>query len=34
LKRFAIHHHVNATKVMEGLHRPLIMIGAHRDIGS
>ncbi|GAN50098.1 hypothetical protein ME121_4135 [Methylobacterium sp. ME121] len=34
LKRFAIHQHVNATKVTEGLHGPLIMIGAHRDNGS
>jgi hypothetical protein len=34
LKRFAIHQHVIATKVIKGLHGPLIMIGAHRDIGS
>ncbi|GLS73304.1 hypothetical protein GCM10007890_53190 [Methylobacterium tardum] len=34
LKRFAIHQHVNATKATEGLHCPLIMIGAHRDNGS
>ena len=34
LKRFAIHQHVIATKVTKGLHRPLIMIGTHRDRGS